>query len=763
MRFPYDQDCPQCGAPAGRGCVDARWHPLPQAHQARGTWRLLPQAQQARSAWRPNGPRDQQYPNLEVNEAKWVRKQLGLSAHEPEEEILDLAEEFLRKKDYLRGRIGKTPDINQFKTSPELRAFLMQHATSLRIIYPVQAAAEATVVYDSTNWLVVMPGTLQSSIYYGKDTTWCTSRTDGANLFYNYVARPHDAVVLYYMVNKRDATSPTRRLSLGLVHGQPVFKGDGGVSVDADNVGVDDNRFRQILGPEFGPVFNAVTQHAASIQGQHPAKQALQALLEHPAKCRKYFKAMDKDAKVDFIGLIGARVYGDPTGNAVPDEILDILVAESGPSVREAAAGKHPPLLGYQRRLADDRLPSVRAALARSSLPLDLQQKLAADPDPSVRKVLAGSMTLPSTLRYALALDPDDSVRAELAGSYKLPLDLQRSFAVDPSPRVRCALAERQEHSGVFPEIEHTLVGDPDPAVRSALARGHALTFSLQQRLVQDPHPEVRRALAMRAPSSLRFGEIEFTLGRDPEPRVRRALIGATTNPDLLHILAIEGDPDLRNYIVRNAYVSTETLAHLAQDTDSHVRTSVAETATDPEVLRHLAMDKASSVRAGLLRNQHLPTSLRASLTQDTSGRVRAAAVYHTAADKDMWVMAEDRDPAVRAAIASREVPADLLLKLAQDSSPDVRAAVAYNQATPLQVLERLAQSSEGKVRRAVGVNHTTPVGILLKLAQDPDWRVRRALPSNTNLPREARERMAQHDSSQIVRREATFYSQLGK
>ena len=268
---------------------------------AGGLWQKVKGRFKRSNGRRPNGPRDSQYPNVEVNEGRWIRAQLALSQHEPEEEIVELAEEFYKQKNQLKRKLGYTPDIfKEGSTSARLRAFLEEHSTVKRLIRPERAYAESTVIYESPDWFVVMPHSVEASCFWGAGTTWCTARLSGSNLFYNHVARSEENIILYYVIDKVNTEGPSSKISLGFLEGALAHQGDGQITVDADNKDPGPDGLEDIFDQEYEPIMDALQAHADSVAGQHPAKTHLRALVDNPEKFLRFWKALDKDGKQDF-------------------------------------------------------------------------------------------------------------------------------------------------------------------------------------------------------------------------------------------------------------------------------------------------------------------------------------------------------------------------------------------------------------------------------------------------------------------------------
>ena len=89
-------------------------------------------------------------------------------------------------------------------------------------------------------WNLWMPTTRENSckiagydpITLQPKTTWCTARTSGSNLFYNYIGGSGQDITLFYVI-KDNPKSDDDWLSVGFVNGKPVLKGHyGGLSVN---------------------------------------------------------------------------------------------------------------------------------------------------------------------------------------------------------------------------------------------------------------------------------------------------------------------------------------------------------------------------------------------------------------------------------------------------------------------------------------------------------------------------------------------------
>ena len=159
-------------------------------------------------------------------------------------------------------------------------------------------------------WSVLMPitigGSISCDISTSRDTTWCTTKRDGENLFHNYVGGGAEVILFYVMdySRKPDDLSVSRqkscianndsRLSIGFRGGQPIFgQGNGGMSVDAANMGLQEKDVKQALGPYYAQIMKLLKDKSDSLGGKHPA----QGLLKKAASDIFFLKDHIKDFK----------------------------------------------------------------------------------------------------------------------------------------------------------------------------------------------------------------------------------------------------------------------------------------------------------------------------------------------------------------------------------------------------------------------------------------------------------------------------------
>jgi hypothetical protein len=84
-----------------------------------------------------------------------------------------------------------------FRFSPVIRNKIREadHSKKLK-----DAEKDAEKIYNSANYMIVVPKTQEASCAYGRGTRWCTASTGGTNYFYDYNSRGP----LYIIIDKKD-------------------------------------------------------------------------------------------------------------------------------------------------------------------------------------------------------------------------------------------------------------------------------------------------------------------------------------------------------------------------------------------------------------------------------------------------------------------------------------------------------------------------------------------------------------------------------
>ena len=172
-------------------------------------------------------------------------------------------------------------------------------------------------------WNLWLPHTKETSVKiagydekYNPKTTWCTARTRGSNLFYNYIGRKDIPTFLFYII-KDNPNEDEDWLSLGYVSQgnrlSPDFSGrGGGLSVNRANNGLKEGDFSRILGDAWSSIKlrieTELEKHKIVEVGKQryisPARFIVESLAKNVEEFKKELDPKSNEEKKDFIKVI---------------------------------------------------------------------------------------------------------------------------------------------------------------------------------------------------------------------------------------------------------------------------------------------------------------------------------------------------------------------------------------------------------------------------------------------------------------------------
>jgi len=369
-------------------------------------------------------------------------------------------------------------------------------------------------------WKLYFPTNQQNSINIaGADpvthrpyTTWCTARTAGSNLFYNYAGHGH---MLFYAINT-EATpeDPESRISIGFVRGKLEAGGQyGSITVNAVNNGLKDADLARIFGGYYTSIIERAEAVAAEHGGEHPVKTEIDAAAQDVVK----FKSILSGLSDDEAGDLCAHIVGHTT-KTVSLDVLIAAASHKSASVRVRVAQNPSTPPHVFEKLAADPVALVRHEVARRA-PLHVLEKLADDPDASVRhQVILREFEMPTPDFEKLADDPDALVRHQVARS-RAPMHVLEKLADDPVAFVRVAVL----YNDLTPlHVQEKLAFDSDKKVRSVAgiraARSRKARPEILEQLSSSYLLMVRRAVARNPKTPL---SALRTLSQDKDDKTR--------------------------------------------------------------------------------------------------------------------------------------------------------------------------------------------------------------------------------------------------
>jgi hypothetical protein len=294
----------------------------------------------------------------DVSQLSWIQKTRGT------EPIPDVAADVVRFFDPQVQTIvkenGFPTDLNKrnYPTVNELRRVISQvealidsrKAKPTTAIKPIDDPNQVEKLSQVGPWTILLPKTITGSTacdISGKDTSWCTTKTRGQNMFLSYVGREDGDVILFYVMDySRTPDDPYEsqkkaflknndsRISIGFVHGKPALDGQyGGLSVDAANIGLTDGDLRSEngLGQYYDQIMGIIKAEAAVIGSNHPAKEAIKRACQDLLYLKSIIKDYEEEAKKDYLQqVMDSRYDKSPevmqfTAYYTPDYLLQYI------------------------------------------------------------------------------------------------------------------------------------------------------------------------------------------------------------------------------------------------------------------------------------------------------------------------------------------------------------------------------------------------------------------------------------------------------
>ena len=459
----------------------------------------------------------------------WLGKRMG---DVPVADAVKAVQAFDQAKALLKTK-KKNTDIYAYKSIQDLEDVLAAVGPS-RGEKEREAEGEAIHLGQFGDWKVEVPLTMKAACQLGKGTDWCIARTKAANLFMRYVEQPNTILIILTRKGVDSKEDPTAKLNVGFKESSPVFgKYPGGITVDAANNGITEERSEEILGQQYQPIMRVMQAQVDKMGGVHPARAEFEKRRAEEDRLRaiKQAKFEKRKAEVEALALDGAKNMD--------------LHQEYTAKFR----GTHKWFEIYTKKVVQsDPIPEVVDSILEDwrALPATVVFALAENPrtDPEILDRLFEKTQGPggSALAVTIASNPnaspevltllstvgDSLTRSKVAEHKSAPLEVLVALIDDVSYHVVERLAQR----GDLPKSIAMRLADHESAmVRRWLAWGtRRHTPEVLIKLASDEDERVRREVAQHLNAPLEALKI---LVKDPEPRVR-ALAGEHHNWTML-------------------------------------------------------------------------------------------------------------------------------------------------------------------------------------------------------------------------------------
>lgn len=478
------------------------------------------------------------------------------------------------------------------------------------------------------NWTILYPKTKEGSISsdFPRNTSWCTTKSDGQNLFDCYKIRSPLIYVNDYtrtpnFTDKKDLDS---RLSIGFNQAsEPILNGKAGSeSVDSNNDGLTKEKLKNILGDNYEEIMRIATEKAREIKmkGNKNVGRAAKSLI--------FFKNVVKDyesnnaafyaseiVKSDQIThevykyifrnfIVGEYQYPNlkvqdliSSKAFTEDEVPQLynFLKQTGMSGHGTVHAewdkfmKNPKIplniiedfiikVNPKDKYTTNEMKNLRSYLIEnSSLNLKFMEDLLDSGEKyTIQSVLKNKNITSEIIRSFLNNnDLDESTLSNIARNLNTPIDILRD------------LYEKYKQKGLNQIIYSMMANDSTPVdiVKEILKSFPNLITQLAK---ETSKPEY----------------MQLILKSDNEEAKQDLCYNENVTPEIVVELFKQNDPETIYYAVASPKMPKEILSHLYNSEDSNIRASVAQNPNTPiEILLKLINDPDEEVRETLSYN----------------------------------------------------------------------------------------------------------------------------------------------------------------
>lgn len=581
-------------------------------------------------------------------------------------------------------------------------------------------------------WKLWMPLSREDSIYIAQfnrdtlepDTTWCTARTSGSNLFYSYATS--DTLLFYVIKDGASCQDTDAFQSIGWKDGEIIGREDGIMTVNRVNEGVSEEEHERIFGSQLDAIYKAIENKAEEIGGEHPAKEKFMAVALGD---KEVYEDMIRGVEPDGVKAIDEevrlhKVYAAKNPNASP-ETLSMLAKDSSYRTRMAVAKNPNTPLNTLRLLAKDREVKVRESVSKNvSITEDIIEMFLENEDPNgdILGGLAKNPSIPSKLLYQFAELSLQALQG-VAENPSAPPDLLHSIAKKKSSTlyIRKLVAK---NSSITQRTVDLLSNDKEPKVRAAIAGNPKCDESTLRSLASDADLGVRLNVAK---SKNATKDILKKIVKDPVIFVAREVIKRNDiSHDIISDMLKRNDFESNIVISSGSIATKEDLDKLASNKKWEVRQNVASNEnTDPKTLNRLLSDPEGRVTWKVIENKN--TSKEAILNASGEMKTRYLDYYVKQYNRKIdhglaRILVYDQSSDVRIALSEvKGLPEDVIIRLSYDGEEDVRGAIgALGRGVPDKVMKRLAQDKSPNVRLYISKRKDLTPDVVRILLKDP-------------------------------------------
>lgn len=454
-------------------------------------------------------------------------------------------------------------------------------------------------------WTLWMPTTRENSCQIaGYDpktlkpaTTWCTARTSGSNLFYNYTTSEAN-IILFYLI-KDGAKTTNDRLSVGFQDGNPVLKGEGGgLSVNAMNKGLTKKSLQSILSDHFDAIMNKLTETAKKYSGKHPAKTKIEQACQSINILKNITNGQSRSEKESIFlqvlrqkiseevaryiyavcstGIENSRVLRKLGNNdGTPADVLILLSNSEDPDIRLSVINnleKVPKEIA--NKLLNDPIERIRKVmLQHADLSYDDMKKIMQHGKLHDLQNLAKNKNLPEDIAIKLANNQDDLIKYYLLRNFESLQPSVVNVLLDCGNEDIINSVLQNDITGKISDAKLIeLANNENPRIRELLADKRNLPKYIFEKLLDDENPNV---IASMLKSEYATEEQLRKFSTSKKATILAAVAKNKNTPvDVAIKLATDPSKKVRYYLTLNNNIDDKVLQILMNDPDNDNKTN---------------------------------------------------------------------------------------------------------------------------------------------------------------------------------------------
>ena len=491
-------------------------------------------------------------------------------------------------------------------------------------------------------WNMWVPTTMEKSckiagydpVTRNPKTTWCTARTVGSNLFYHYVGRQNEDIVLFYII-KDSPSEDNDWLSVGFLNGKPVLDGRrGGLTVNRANDGLTPDTLRGILGDAFDPIMSGLEAKAVEMKGIHPAKEKVRAAGQDLELLKQMLKGHSEEENKAFLSMIIELREVSPDvmmflansdderqlrklthKNYLTPEALDVIISRafkikspdlirvatkndnvSPEAIERLASSSDNSLKLFAaespkaspetlRRLVQELPPNYLSGIARNpSTPVDVLMDFAKSSTGYALAGLSDNKNLPSEVIDAILDNPLlAGPRAESMGYVGNSLAVKKNLTPAQLAKIYKLFKNSRGTALLHPALPLDILNaDLDSPYKATRAQAHRNPQTPPERLASfladHSYTAYQHVCVLNNPNvpadALRAAYADENLGKE---RFEQLALNPNAPPDLLMQLIKKSTPYTRELVTHNPNVTDEMLKILSKDRQQHVAWNAKE------------------------------------------------------------------------------------------------------------------------------------------------------------------------------------------